>query len=1287
MVIKGLHTDARPEDQPQGTYRYAKNIVINKDLQAVVSEMGTTEVDEIGAGYTIIGQRVMHDDTLILISTNGTTTLIGRLSAGTYTNDFTSNALNTSVQFPITDLEYWINSQNETVIYFTDDNNPPRFLNLDQASLTTDVNYMNVFPYVGTVPEFNITSISENGGNLASGSYYLAVAYVHQDGTPTDYFISGNIIIPNEKELVGFTGVDGAEAGTSTSKAINIQLSNLDHVGYNRLRLAYIPSQNGVLMAPRVLDDIYFDGQILDFKLTGAETYTESTLDDIIIPRPVYDTAKTIKIYDRSLYMANLTQAPDIGFQPYANNITVNYTSKYVPNHLDAVSGSHKDPSTVYNQKHFRSSEVYAFYISLVLKDGRETMAYHIPGRAIGPNATGTDENGDVSNVAFYLQPQATEFALLGGSPKVHECFALPGNNGMAYWENRNEYYPNTNDWLVLDENGNQVDDLRQSKVRHHKFPTYGADEVYKDEETGVTLRGIYLTDVKFPAHIKSQIKGYRIHFAKRTQNNKTRIAQTVGVPVYRKTYSNGVFLAPALGNPHVKDWHAQLYQPFDLMISGEDVGNISYVEHLQLLYGRGTRRSTNTYIVNYTDTNPVVNSNAIRVVRAAAYASLNNDSTIGTSTLGFTGDGTSMNMSKSGVLVETKNLFGADGPAANWDSISIGTYKSDISREYLTDLCAYRTDVYRSFDSQELVWTGYYSTDLTTGTSGHIYGGDTYVGYVSSIYSRAQLDPTYPSGSGVVHYGMGVHRVTDGVEVDLSSYHTFDDFDNSSENYFRVAIGAVVESSYNVGMRHETGNWQEWYYPKSDYDTVFQLDVNHDNFYGFNPDYAQLNNLRPAIPYPKDYKPVTKLPTRVIRGTSQLNVSPDIDNIRTYLPNDYMDLQKNRGSITQLARVNSILVPHLERAVVRTTGKNQMSVDGDLAYVGSGDIFGREPEEFIVTETGYGGLQSIYGGIETEFGYFWVDQKAGKVFLLSSSIEEVSANGMRNYFAEHLPSYFSKNYGIEIDIPTAGIGVSVGFDPYLKRMFVTKQDKVPTAYFLSLFDPAAPARPTITWDEEVRKFKLTSGAYIDWSDVTYFTSQNWTVSYAPEYKYWVAWHDFTPAIYSNTAVDLFSANSGKMYKHGDASSVTRYYGQNYGMEFEFIFNAFQDKSMLFSAVGMYTQVQDPITQAEVYNKTFDKFVAFNDYQCSGYVDIVNKETARIRNRQWTLNGFRDKSDVVNTASYLNHEPTNIDANKSWYLQKKFTAKWFGIKLVYDNTDNNLLFLYNLDVKARPAYV
>ena len=122
-----------------------------------------------------------------------------------------------------------------------------------------------------------------------------------------------------------------------------------------------------------------------------------------------YETAKTINQLDGVLYLGNLTGTKDLGYQKYANNITLTAKTKVFENfdtyyatidnlqsgfgnsavnvfnniyqEVDA-SQSYRYAPNITNWKGYQRDEIYAFYIAFILKDGSMSYAYHIPGRA-----------------------------------------------------------------------------------------------------------------------------------------------------------------------------------------------------------------------------------------------------------------------------------------------------------------------------------------------------------------------------------------------------------------------------------------------------------------------------------------------------------------------------------------------------------------------------------------------------------------------------------------------------------------------------------------------------------------------------------------------------------------------------------------------------------------------------------------------------------------------------------------------------------------------------------------
>jgi len=214
----------------------------------------------------------------------------------------------------------------------------------------------------------------------------------------------------------------------------------------------------------------------------------------------------------------------------------------------------YRDPFLNFSYKSFRRQEVYAFYISLILKDGSETYAYHIPGQEIPEEYMTWD---DLSLTGF----NSGEIVVSRPNSKPYQYVDSSLENsvtGMGHWENESEIYPDTNDFDIwnVTTNGNATngigETLRGRNVRHHKMPGNKGDfssvkrgkcstpdidsdsnddkESRKIEET-VRILGVRISNIKIPKVILKQIQGYKIYFAKRTQVNKTILGQSLMHP------------------------------------------------------------------------------------------------------------------------------------------------------------------------------------------------------------------------------------------------------------------------------------------------------------------------------------------------------------------------------------------------------------------------------------------------------------------------------------------------------------------------------------------------------------------------------------------------------------------------------------------------------------------------------------------------------------------------------------------------------------------------------------
>ena len=485
------------------------------------------------------------------------------------------------------------------------------------------------------------------------------------------------------------------------------------------------------------------------------------------------------------------------------------------------------------------------------------------------------------------------------------------------------------------------------------------------------------------------------------------------------------------------------------------------------------------------------------------------------------------------------------------WDDSSYN-HKSRMS---IVNLKAFKTDVYKSIDSQELVWTGFqvvgsdidnfifdengqaivtslsapnaigvqqvtnYQTISTTEGVDGIYGGDTYIcryGFPTALkYSQASKMP----------------------------------------NPERAINYQIVESTDNINFRHEESD-QSRYFPNTPAKTILQnignIDYNHFDNLKYNVNYSALNNIRPAFPLPLREIDQTDFSTRTHRSAKN-DTTSIIDNYRLFLANQFKDLPKDRGELWKLSAFNNLLYFHMEESLFAAKGKQSMSMkDGSEAFVGSGDIFQQDPDEVVQTEGGYAGTKSQYAALTTRHGYFFVDAESRKVFLMKDSLTEISNAGMANWFKDNLITTLSA-FGFEeacmLDNPILGMGFHSIYDPKYKRIILTKRDLKPTQAFLdgvaitaansgsgALQQAGLLVVGAITWNSNKCYFQIVTVSpqgpgqplaivkeSISITDPQYFEKSGWTISYYPDLGIWGSFHDYIPYIYFNTSTDFYS--------------------------------------------------------------------------------------------------------------------------------------------------------------------
>ncbi len=258
-------------------------------------------------------------------------------------------------------------------------------------------------------------------------------------------------------------------------------------------------------------------------------------------------------------------------------------------------------------------------------------------------------------------------------------------------------------------------------------------------------------------------------------------------------------------------------------------------------------------------------------------------------------------------------------------------------------------------------------------------------------------------------------------------------------------------------------------------------------------------------------------------------------------------------------------------------------------------------------------------------------------------------------------------------------------------------------------------------------------------NDNFWWKESGWTISYYPDNQSWVSRHSYVSPWYFYNTENFYSfaslANSESpahftIWKHGNNNPAI-YYSFNYSYEFEFVVNDSPDITKVLSSVNFIVDTynrsengQDILINADstnylkdklntyLYQLPFDKFYIYNNSQISGYVDFDYLNNIRRVEGTWSFNNFRDlikysynsflSTNLYNISGGFNTNvqtpdtmvmftgegiinPNIIDQNKPWHEQKKFTNKFFAIRLIGTNQSNKLVNLYAANAVFRKS--
>ena len=865
--------------------------------------------------------------------------------------------------------------------------------------------------------------------------------------------------------------------------------------------------------------------------------------------------------------------------------------------------------------------------------------------------------------------------------------------------------------------------------------------------------------------------------------------------------------------------------RPFDLMSQNVSVNSAAYIKNLfrikskylltyqegdssvlnpgpqNFSYGFTFIPDINFYGIDRINELQIINPtyNLIRKLDIKNYIE-NNQSAAG---LGFSGNILTKNFTK-GILTQfTNKLLNYNIPSARngntqgQDLFIVNlenppsnpvVYADGYASPYLSNICAYKEDLFVGFENQILGYTGQsygaakilggiqFGSNIISNVSSikgvkpgmQVFGVGIPSGTIVSIVNPTSIQISNPAtATTTVHFTLYDQEDTFGGDTFTGWYgeRTICDFSELAKNTGNDRTLAILrglhyyicQSTSNTQLRHTGPNANETFFPYTTAENMLAQSPDNNNYYGYNADYSSINDIKQPLINTFNINTYETLFTNRIIRSAKNNPELDSDNYLIYEAGNLIDVGMELGKIENLDNYVNRLIIQLENGIMYTVGREQLDVGNAEAYIGAGDIFLARPKSVVSGQ--YGGTIGRFNTTVTPYGLLYADPNLGNVYAFTGEeVHEISKEGFERFFKDHLPFKLPKQlnnlnynfvpewdsittynqydivkyngnlwrakqtsvginpveginwtneplpeYNIRTTVSKQGLGIVAGYDPKFLRYILRKKDYsyVDTNAFYqgifgtNLIDNYVDGVTLITYNNTLGIYynvgegtPPANGIQIGTTGYWYvpinlddypedFKSESFTISYYPEVKGWVSWHDYEPKLFTTQEQALYSSN-GNIYKHNIIESPFFYDTDPISFETEPLFTinektrlasiqtVVDDKNFAKISAGQVVSALVPI-----YDETFDSYFVYDSYQISkASTNLVPLSNTRNAEGIWNFNDFRDytanQNDQLLTYSSVweyDLNTLNIDNNKHWSKLKKFTDYWYATRL------------------------
>ena len=377
FIIQGMNRDLS-ESVYNSKYAYEnRNIRItptnNNTMFSITNEKGNSKIPmDTGEGYfygTPIGYSVLNNNLIVFSTVNDLNQYIYKY---TYNND---NSWSSQILFSgnlgmsnVNSFDSIAIYENDDIqkVYWTDNVNPLRFINIKATTAQIDNWNKDSFNFVPKLKLKEVVNISRNivsGGEFAPGTIQYSFTYFNKYGSESNVFHTSPLYYISYNNR-------GANAEDKVGNSFSINLSGLD-TSFDYVRI-YSIHRTSIDATPTVLKvvDIAINSNGYAYFVDNGITGTSIDPTDLLYVGGEEITSKTLEQKDNTLFLGNITLKRKIinsSIKTFFNNCSGISTTAMSRDSIDTPDATGYYPyksNLLYNSysiKGFKHYETYRF--------------------------------------------------------------------------------------------------------------------------------------------------------------------------------------------------------------------------------------------------------------------------------------------------------------------------------------------------------------------------------------------------------------------------------------------------------------------------------------------------------------------------------------------------------------------------------------------------------------------------------------------------------------------------------------------------------------------------------------------------------------------------------------------------------------------------------------------------------------------------------------------------------------------------------------------------------------